>query len=145
VNPHDFIYFHPAWQVSFTLLGLYVAWLGLKRLASLHLGRKTAFPRGRHILLGKLALGGLVLGALGGAVMVRWMWRNWLVTGAHGWLGAAVVILALFGLAAGLVLERNPGKSKALPLAHGLANLTALALCLVQFYVGGQLLDALVD
>jgi len=143
MSPGALIYLHPAWQAAFTLLGLYAAWLGLKRLARAHLGRRTAFPRGRHILLGKLALGGVVLGALGGAVMARWLWRNWLVTGAHAWLGAAVVILALFGLAAGLVLERNPGKSKALPLAHGLANLAVMALCLVQFYAGGQLLDAL--
>ena len=42
--PHDLIIIHPAWQVAFTLLGLYVAWLGIKRLGSSHLGRKASFP-----------------------------------------------------------------------------------------------------
>ncbi|MCB2192213.1 MAG: DUF4079 domain-containing protein [Deltaproteobacteria bacterium] len=145
MNPRDLIIFHPAWQVIFTLLGLYVAWLGLKRLASLHLGRHTSFPRSRHVLLGKITLVGLILGAFGGAIMVHWIWHNWLVTGVHGWLGMIIVALALIGLATGLVLERRPKARKGLPLVHGLLNLTLLALCLVNFYFGDQILDALGD
>jgi hypothetical protein len=143
MNPRDFVIFHPAWQVACTLLGLYVAWLGLKRLASLHLGRQTSFPRPRHILLGKFALVGLILGSMGGAIMVRWLWENWLITGAHGWLGLTVAILAVVGLITGLILERRPKPRKGLPLVHGLVNLTLLALCLVNFYFGDQILDAL--
>ncbi|MCF8042067.1 MAG: hypothetical protein K9K65_08930 [Desulfarculaceae bacterium] len=145
MNPHDFIIFHPAWQVAFTLLGLYVAWLGIKRLRSLHLGQQTTFPRPRHILLGKAALVGLILGTAGGAIMVRWLWQSWLVTGVHGWLGLMVACLALVGLATGLVLERRPKARKGLPLLHGLVNLTLLALCLVNFYFGDHILDALGD
>ncbi len=99
MNPRDLVVFHPAWQVACTLLGLYVAWLGLKRFRSLHLGQKVAFPRARHALLGKVALVGLLLGMAGGAIMVRWLWHNWLVTGVHGWLGLAAA--ALNGLAHG--------------------------------------------
>lgn len=145
MNPRDLTVLHPAWQVACTLLGLYVAWLGLKRLASLHWGRHTSFPRPRHIWLGKITLVGLILGAAGGAIMVRWLWQNWLVTGAHGWLGVVVVALALFGLASGLVLERRPRPRKVLPLLHGLGNLGLLALCLLNFYFGDQILDALRD
>ncbi|MCF8032877.1 MAG: DUF4079 family protein [Desulfarculaceae bacterium] len=141
----NLVIIHPAWQVVFTLLGLYAAWLGLKRLRSLHLGRSVAFPRSRHILVGKATLVGIILGAVGGAVMVRWMWRGWLVTGPHAWLGVAVVVLALAGLAMGLYLERHPGGSKGLSLTHGLVNLLVLALCLVQFYLGDHILDALGD
>lgn len=143
MNPRDPIIFHPVWQVVFTLLGLYVAWLGLKRLAALHLGRNTSFPRSRHILLGKITLVALILGAAGGAIMVRWLWQGWLVTGVHGWLGMVVIGLALIGLASGLVLERRPRTRRALPLVHGLTNLSLLALCLVNFYFGDHILDAL--
>lgn len=145
MNPRDLVVFHPAWQVACTLLGLYVAWLGLKRFRSLHLGQKVAFPRARHALLGKVALVGLLLGMAGGAIMVRWLWHNWLVTGVHGWLGLAAAALALAGLATGLVLERRPKPRKALPLFHGLINLTLLALCLINFYFGDAILDALGD
>lgn len=143
MNPHDLIIFHPAWQVALTLLGLYVAWLGIKRLRSLHLGRTVSFPRARHVLLGKITLVGLILGAAGGAIMVRWMWKAWLITGAHAWLGLVVAIMALVGLATGLVLERRPRPRQAMPLLHGLVNLTLLALCLVNFYFGDHILDAL--
>ena len=145
MNPRDLVVFHPAWQVACTLLGLYVAWLGLKRFRSLHLGQKVAFPRARHALLGKVALVGLLLGMAGGAIMVRWLWHNWLVTGVHGWLGLAAAALALAGLATGLALERRPKPRKALPLFHGLINLTLLALCLINFYFGDAILDALGD
>ena len=143
MNPYDLIYLHPAWQVAFTLLGLYVAWLGLKRMRSLHWGQTVRFARSRHILLGKLALCGIILGALGGMIMVRWMWGGWLKTGPHAWLGLVVIALALFGLGAGLKLQR--GSRKGLALAHGLVNLLVLALCLLQFLLGDHLLDALVD
>lgn len=145
MTPHDLIIIHPAWQVAFTLLGLYVAWLGIKRLGSLHLGRKTSFPRSRHILLGKLALVGLILGTGGGIIMVRWLWQSWLVTGVHGWLGLVVAGLALVGLGTGLVMERRPKGRKALPLLHGMVNLSLIALCLINFYFGDHILDALGD
>ena len=145
MNPYDLVYIHPAWQVIFTLLGLYVAWLGLQRMRSLHWGQKAAFARSRHILLGKTVLAGVILGAVGGAVLARWMWLGWLITGAHAWLGVAVVVLALGGLGLGLYLERHPGGRKDLALVHGVVNLLVIALCLAQFYVGDQLLDALAD
>jgi len=145
MNPMDLIYFHPAWQVVFTLLGFYAAWLGLQRFRSLHLGQTVPFARGRHMLLGKLALGGVILGAVGGTIMVRWIWHRWLASGPHAWLGMAVVALALFGLIMGLYLERHPGGRKGPALLHGLVNLLVLALCLVQFYFGDGLMDALTE
>ncbi len=146
MNPYDLVYLHPAWQVFFTLLGLYVAWLGLQRTRSLHWGQKAAFARRRHILLGKTVLVGLILGAVGGAILARWMWLGWLITGPHAWLGMAVVVLALLGLGLGLYLERHAGGgAKGLALAHGIVNLLVITLCLVQFYVGDEILDALVD
>lgn len=143
MGPRGLIMVHPVWQVASTLLGLYAAWLGIKRLRSLHLGHQVSFPRARHVLPGKLALMGLILGTAGGAIMVRWMWRGWLVTGAHAWMGMVVAVLALLGLTTGLVLERRPRPRRALPLLHGLANFILLALCLVNFYFGDHILDAL--
>ncbi|RJX29656.1 MAG: DUF4079 domain-containing protein [Desulfarculus sp.] len=143
MEPQYLLFVHPVWQVAATLVGLYAAWLGLKRLRSLHLGHSVSFPRSRHALAGKLALGGIILGSLGGAIMVRWLFRRWVILGAHGWLGLVAVALALFGLITGLILERRPAPRKALPLAHGLINLLVLALCLVQFYFGELLLGAL--
>ncbi|MEW5911811.1 MAG: DUF4079 domain-containing protein [Thermodesulfobacteriota bacterium] len=143
MQPQYLLLVHPVWQVAATLLGLYAAWLGIQRLRSLHLGQNVGFARSRHALAGKLALGGLILGSLGGAVMLLWMLRRWVLVGVHGWLGGVVVILALFGLITGLILQYRPGPRKALPLAHGLVNLLVLALCLVQFYFGSLLLEAL--
>ncbi|MCB2228332.1 MAG: hypothetical protein KQH53_16750 [Desulfarculaceae bacterium] len=144
MNPMNFIYFHPAWQVCFTLVGLYAAWLGLKRLRSLHLGQQVPFSRKRHMLLGKASLVGIILGSLGGMIMVRWMFHGWLVSGVHAWLGVVVIILALLGLILGLYLERHPGGAKGLSLFHGLVNLAVMALCLVQWYFGDHFLDHLV-
>lgn len=144
MNPMNFVYFHPAWQVIFTLVGLFAAWLGFKRMRSLHLGQQVAFSRKRHMLVGKAALTCIILGSFGGMIMARWLFHHWLVSGAHAWLGMVVIILALLGLILGLYLERHPGGAKGLSLFHGLVNLLVLSLCLVQWYLGDQFLDALV-
>lgn len=138
------LFIHPLWQVSATLLGLYAAWLGSRRLRSLHLGGQASFPRARHILVGKIAICALLAGAAGGMLLARWAWRAWFITGPHAWIGLSAAGLLIFGLLAGLYLERRPAPRKALPLAHGLANLAALALCLVQFATGSKVLQAFV-
>ena len=77
--------------------------------------------------------------------MARWLWQSWLVTGVHGWLGLVATGLALVGLGTGLVMERRPKGRKALPLLHGMINLGLIALCLINFYFGDHILDALGD
>ena len=140
----DLLLIHPAWQAVFTLLGLYAAWLGIKRLRSLHLGGVVTFPRSRHIVMGKIVICALVAGAIGGMTMVRWAWRAWFITGPHAWLGLSAAGFLACGLLLGLYLQRRPAPRKALPLAHGLVNLIGLCLCLAQFVTGSEVLHAFV-
>ncbi len=134
------LYIHPVIQVLATFLALYALGLGLQRFMSLHLGRKTGFQRKRHLLVGKLAIIGWLGGSIGGAVMVRIMWRGWFITGEHAYLAFAMLPFILFGLISGLYLERNPAPRRVLPLLHGCANLTALILALFQFGEGYEVI-----
>lgn len=140
----DLLLIHPMWQLAFTLLALYAAWLGLKRLVSLHMGKIAAFSRPRHILIGKIVICGLLAGAVGGLITVRWAWRAWFITGPHAVIGIIAAGLLAFGLLLGVYLERRPAPRRKLPLIHGLANLLGLALCLVQFITGSEVLEVFV-
>ena len=138
------LFIHPLWQIAATLVAVYALVLALPRAASLHLGHKLAFKRPRHILAGKIALVGLLLGVVGGLVMARLTWGGWLITGAHGVVGLIMAPLMLFGLFSGLRLANTPRPRRLLPLLHGLNNLVLLALALYQFHLGDEVLDAFV-
>ncbi|MGD8564002.1 MAG: hypothetical protein PVG03_15785 [Desulfarculaceae bacterium] len=135
------LYLHPIWQVAATLAAAWALWLGLARLGSLHLGRKAVFRRRWHILAGKAALAGWILGVLGGIAMARLTWHGFFITGAHAYVGLGMLPLMLFGLLSGLYMEKKPALRKVLPLLHGLNNAALLLLALYQFYLGDQVLD----
>lgn len=123
---------HPVLQAIATLFGLYALWLGWARFQSLHLGRRTAFKRPSHILMGKIALVLWLLGLIGGLASVRVFMGGWLVSGLHGPVGLACLPFIAFGLASGIYLERRPAPRRVLPLLHGLNNLVLLVLALWQ-------------
>lgn len=135
------LYIHPVFQLCMVLLSLYVLRLGWQRFQSLHLGRKRAFARPRHILLGKIALGGLLVGMAGGAYFAKEAWHANFVTGAHAWIAAALLPLLAWGLISGLYLEYAPGKRKVLPLLHGLGNALVAALGVAQVFTGLHVLN----
>lgn len=134
------VYAHPLMQVAAWLLGLYALVLAWPRVASLHLGRSRRFNRRRHQVLGTAALGLMLLGTLGGALLGRLYLHAWLTSGAHAWGGILFLPLALWGLGSGLMLANRPRPRRLLPLLHGLGNLLLLVLALAQARSGRALL-----
>ena len=137
-------YVHPAIQAGVTLAALYLLYLGSFRFRALHLAHKVAFARQRHINLGRVVLIVMALGALGGLFFVRWAWRGWLITGAHGYVGLSALPLILFGLISGWYMAARPKPRKGLPLVHGLVNTAVVVLALVQFYLGKGVIDTFI-
>ncbi len=135
------LYLHPLGQITATLLCLYALWLGWARVRTLHLGRKTRFPRQRHAWVGGLGLGLMTLGVFGGLFMARLYFGAWLRTGEHGLVGLAMLPFLAFGLASGWVLYQRPAPRKRLPLLHGPNNLWVLALALYQFWEGREVIE----
>ncbi|MBG0790166.1 MAG: DUF4079 family protein [Desulfovibrionaceae bacterium] len=127
---------HPFLQIIATLLGVYVARLGVQRFRMLHLGAKVRFDWRRHVTLGLVVMPAWFFGLLGGLALGWLKWGTVLVTGAH--YKAALVMLPLMalGAASGLYMDRNKAKRTWLPLLHGACNLAALALALYQIRTG---------
>ncbi len=101
------LYIHPAIMAMLIILCLYVARLGFIRLSVRRMGRKGVFPWKRHVLLGKVALLGLLLGMGSGLTMTWLLWGDPFSTGLH-FLGALGMLpLILFGIATGLLLDHK--------------------------------------
>lgn len=135
------LYFHPIFQFCLILLSVYVLYLGLQRFRSLHLGQEAAFPRKRHILLGKVVLGGWFLGMAGGVYMTKTHWHRTFMTGDHAVIAAILAPLIAWGLISGLYLEFSPRKRTLFPLLHGLTNTICVILALWQIWTGWQVLQ----
>lgn len=127
---------HPLVQAGAILLALYVLYLGLNRLASLHLGRKTDFKWRRHVLLGQIVILAWLAGLAGGLYTVKSYWRAYLITGYHARVGLAMLPFLAFGLVSGLYLHRVRRRRRVLPFFHGLNNLTLIVLALIQVWLG---------
>jgi hypothetical protein len=135
------LYLHPIFQFCLTMLSVFVVYMGLQRFRSLHLGQKTDFPRKRHILLGKVVLGGWFLGMAGGVYMTKTYWQRTFMTGDHAVIAAILAPIIAWGLISGLYLEFSPRKRTFLPLLHGLANTLCVVLALFQIWTGYQVLQ----
>lgn len=118
------------------MLTLYVFYLGIQRVRSLHLHHKTLFRWKRHVLLGKIALLAMLGGMIGGMTMAYLYWRGFLTTGFHGRVALVMTPFIIFGAASGLYMNRKKKKRKALPMIHGLINLVILILVLTQAVTG---------
>lgn len=127
---------HPVVQFLAILLALYVFSLGLPRFRFLHLQQKSIFRWKRHAALGKIALGLLLAGMLGGMAMVYVYWHGFLVMGIHGKVALAMVPFIIFGVGSGLYMDHKKKNRKLLAFIHGLNNLVVLALALTQVVSG---------
>jgi len=130
------LYFHPIFQFIGILLTVYALYLGSNRFRGIHLKQRVSFNWKRHVLVGKVSLGAILAGALGGMVIVRVAWHGFLVTGAHGKTGLLMIPLIIFGLVSGLHMDRVKKKRNVLPLIHGANNLILTVLCLFQIITG---------
>ncbi len=137
------LYVHPILQMAATALALWALVLAWPRIATLHLKRRMVFKRPRHVFWGKLGLGLMLAGLLGGLLVVRLVWQDWLVTGEHALVGLIMLPLLGLGLMSGLVLAGSRSPRRGLALLHGLNNLALLVLASLQMRSGGQLLAAL--
>jgi hypothetical protein len=135
------LYLHPLLQLCLTLLSLFVFYLGIQRFRSLHLGKQTVFPRKRHILLGKIVLGGWYLGMAGGVYMTKTYWHRNFITGDHAVIAATMAPLIALGIISGLYLEFSPRKRILLPLLHGIINTICVVLALWQIFEGWEVLQ----
>lgn len=130
------LWIHPLMQAAATLLGIYVLHLGLQRARSNHLGQKVPFAWKNHVRWGRWAIGLWMLGTLGGIVVARLEWGVFLATGSHAQVGLVFFALALFGYLSGHIMDKKKKRRAALPLVHGLVNLTLVALALWQTWTG---------
>jgi hypothetical protein len=135
------LYLHPLLQLCLTALSVYVLYLGIQRFRSLHLGQKTVFPRKRHILLGKVVLGGWLVGMAGGVYITKAYWHRNFITGDHAVIAAIMVPLIAWGLISGLYLEFSQRKRTLFPLLHGLGNTACVVLALLQILEGWEVLQ----
>jgi uncharacterized membrane protein YozB (DUF420 family) len=130
------LWVHPFWQIAAIALGFYVFYLGWARFAAASLGRKKTFLWKRHVTAGKVALYAWIYGALVGAAASWVQWRSPGVTGTHFWIGAAIVLLSIFGYWSGLRMDTHKKRRKVLPILHGANNLLLLLLTLVSVATG---------
>lgn len=134
------LYFHPLFQALATLLGLYALLLGVNRFRSNHLRQRAAFQWKRHVLAGRLTIGGWTLGMVGGLMMARMYWGATLITGPHWQTAFWMLPLLAFGYVSGEVMNRLKKPRTVLPLLHALNNVLLLALAVRQFFTGWQVL-----
>lgn len=132
------VWLHPLMQVIAVLIGLWAMWQGWKRVA-MQRGKKIIFPWRQHVRLGALALILWTLGALGFYVTLD-LFGSTHITGLHADLAWYIILLSLFGLATGYVMDRYKKKRKWLPIVHGVANVVLLALVLMECWTGYGLL-----
>jgi hypothetical protein len=128
--------FHPLLQLITIILCLYALYLGCSRIQSLHFGRKNGFKRDRHAIVGTLALGSLMLGMAGGAIIVARYLAKPVLESLHG-KGAMVLLpFILFGLFSGFYMYLNPEKRKIFPIIHMVNNIIVLLLLCFQLATG---------
>jgi hypothetical protein len=134
------LYIHPGFQAWAILLAFYVFYLGVQRFRSSHLHQKVVFKWKPHVLLGKIVLGALLIGLIGGILMVYIHWHFFLISGIHAIVGLILAPLILIGFTTGLYLDAKKGKHPFLALIHGINNLVVLLLCISQAISGVQIL-----
>lgn len=129
-------YVHPVVQFLATVLAAYVFWLGWPRLWAAFAGGNAFFSWKRHVRLGLTSLIVLLAGMFGGALYTSHFWGGTGSTGWHYWIALGLTPLMVFGLGSGLILDRQKGRRKVLPIVHGVINLTVLILALAQIWTG---------
>jgi hypothetical protein len=127
---------HPIVQLLAIGVSLYVFYLGVGRFRFLHLRQKTVFRWKRHVVLGEIALFGLLIGMAGGMAVVYLYWRRLLIMGTHSTVALVMAPAIIFGIVSGLYMDRRRKSRKALPFIHGVNNLAVVVLALSQVMSG---------
>lgn len=130
------MWMHPVLQMLAVLASLYVVYLGYTRFVVLHLGRKGPFQWKRHVQVGTGVMAVWMIGLGLGLFMAKTAWKSTFITGLHWQMALAMVPLAVFGYASGLVMDRNKARRTALPLAHAVNNTLLVAMALTQLATG---------
>ena len=130
------LYVHPVLMLCLIVLVLYVLKLGYARFASQHLGGRAVFQWKRHVLLGRLAMAGLVAGMCGGFFMTWFFWGTPFVAKTHAGVALGILGLIITGAATGQSLNRTRRPGNPLALVHGIGNALLAALALVQICTG---------
>jgi len=130
------MWIHPLWQTATIFLGWYVFYTGWKRFETNSLGIQKPFQWKLHVSIGKASLYMWIYGAAVGAAAAWVKWRAFGITGIHFLLGAAIVILALFGYWSGLHMDVHKKRRKILPLIHGSNNFVLLLLSMISLVTG---------
>ena len=130
------LWIHPIFQGLIAVLAVYVLWLGLTRAASRHFGRKTTFPRQRHVLLGKVVVVAWGLGALGGVTMTYLHFGKIYPESLHFRIGLVMVVLLVIAWMTGTRMDRQRNQSNVLPVVHLVNNALLMILAVVQLVTG---------
>ena len=131
---------HPPLQAVAALIGVVAMWQGWKRVA-MQFGKKIIFPWKQHVRLGTWGLMLWTLGALGFYV-THDIFGSTHITGLHAMLAWPALLLSLFGLGSGYIMDRYKKKRKWLPIAHGAVNAVLLAIVLAECVTGYTLLSS---
>jgi hypothetical protein len=127
---------HPFVQVICIGLALCALLWGVQRFRSLHLKHTVRFQWKYHVLAGKIAVGGLLVGAVIGMTMTRLAWGRSFMTMGHGVGGVVTISVLLLGAVCGWIMDKRRKKRVLLPAFHGLTNAVGLALALHQVSTG---------
>lgn len=125
---------HPVMQFIAVLTGLFALRQGFKRFAMLR-GKKVIFPWKKHVKLGSITLLLWILGLTGFGITFA-VFEAINITGAHACLAIAIVVLSIFGLVTGFVMNKYKKRRKVLPMIHGISNIVLVILILIQCYLG---------
>lgn len=128
------LWLHPLMQLLAAVFGVVAMYQGIKKIRML-LGTKIIFPWKQHVKLGSWTLGLWILGGLGFYV-THDIFGETHVTGAHAYLAWPVIVLSIFGLITGCIMDRRKKKRKILPLVHGLLNIILIVLVAIVFITG---------
>lgn len=132
------IWLHPVMQVVAAIMGIWALWQGWKRYAMTH-GKKIIFPWKQHVRLGSIGLILWTLGALGFYV-THSLFGSTHMTGIHATLAWYIIVLSLFGLVSGYIMNKWKKRRKWLPQIHGGVNVVLLILVLVECWTGYEIL-----
>lgn len=130
------LWIHPLLQLLATGMALYALHLGWARFRANHLGQKGPFAWAEHVKYGKyshiLWMSGLILGQY--AVSTQWGDNG--ITGAHYWIGQAMMPCIAGGYITGAIMDRNKKRRTHLPLVHSIFNVLAVGLALAEVVTG---------
>ena len=135
-------YPHPVFMFLVLVVACVALRQGAIRFASVRLKRKAMFPWRTHVLLGKIALAGMLLGLATGLSTTWLVWTAPFTTGAHGKVALVIGALAVSGLVTGFRLDREKKPGTRLGLLHAVGNTLAVLLAFFQLYTGFDLLRA---